>query len=122
MQSIMKWFLVKYIYEIVCENGKYNLQFDEQLRLMMAENKQDALRKAACSAEHFQPSFENCKGEKISWKFVCIADLHEISAPGDGVEITSVLHEPNDLGSFMAEIDKQKAFLFEQVGIKEEYI
>ena len=69
----MKWYLVKYIYEIVCGEGKYNVQFDEQLRLMMAENKQDALRKAEMLAAHFHPPFENCKGEKVSWKFVCIA-------------------------------------------------
>ena len=114
----MKWFLVKYIYEIVCGEGKYNTQFDEQLRLMMATNKAEALHKAEAAADNFHPSFENCKGETVSWKFVCIADLHEISTPGDGVEITSILHEPNDLSLFMAEVDKQKAFLLQQVGIK----
>ncbi len=116
----MKWFLVKYIYEIVCGDGKYNPQFDEQLRLMMATDKSDALHKAEVAAENFHPPFENCKGEKVSWKFICIADLHEISAPGDGVEITSTLHEPDDLNLFMSQVDKRKDFLLEQIGDRAE--
>ena len=118
----MKWFLVKYIYQIVSGEGNYNAQFDEQLRLMQASNVNDALRKAEELADGFQPPFKNCKGEVVSWKFICIADLHEIQMPEDGAEVTSILHEPNDVPAFLNTIEQRKLFLQQHIQCENETI
>lgn len=111
----MKWFLVRYIYEIVCGDGNYKPQFDEQLRLMLALSTTEALLKAEETAHSFQPPFKNCSGELVTWKFICIADLHEIQTPDDGAEIASIMHEPVDVSAFLDQIEKRQAFLKEHI-------
>ncbi len=113
----MKWFLVRYIYEIVCGDGNYKSQFDEQLRLMLALNSAEALEKAKESADSFHLPFKNCTGELVTWKFICIADLHEIQTPDDGAEIASIMHEPIDVPAFLDQVEKRQTFLKEHIQI-----
>jgi len=117
----MKWFLVRYIYQIVSGDGNYNAQFDEQLRLIMATNANTALRKAEDLANGFQPPFRNCRNEMVTWKFLCIADLHEIQMPEDGAEVASILHEPSDVPSFLDVIEQRNAFLKEHIQCENEF-
>ena len=42
----MNWYLAKIVYRIICGNGDHAAQFDEQLRLICATNKEDAFHKA----------------------------------------------------------------------------
>ena len=35
----MNWYLAKFVYRIVCGNGNHIPQFDEQLRLITADNR-----------------------------------------------------------------------------------
>ena len=42
----MNWYLAKIVYRIICGNGDHAAQFDEQLRLIYATNKEDAFYKA----------------------------------------------------------------------------
>lgn len=118
----MKWFLVRYIYQIISGEGTYHAQFDEQLRLMMAASANEVLKKAEEMAEGFQPPFKNCKGEVVTWKFMCIADLHEIQMPEDGAEVTSILHEPNDVPAFLNTLEQRKAFVQEHINYQKELI
>ncbi|MFW0717548.1 DUF4288 domain-containing protein [Pedobacter sp. N23S346] len=111
----MKWFMVKYIYQIVCSEGNYNTQFDEQFRLMQAPDINDAFRKAENQADGFQLPFKNCIGELVTWKFICVADIHEVQIPADGVEVTSILHEPEDITAFLNAIEQRKLFLQQQI-------
>lgn len=113
----MKWFLVRFFYEIVSGEGGYKVQFDEQLRLICADNGNDAICKAEGMANDFHPPFRNYKGELVEWKFVCIAGLHEIQAPKDGAEVTSILHEPQDTQDFLGELNRRKEFLNIAVGV-----
>ncbi|HKG08837.1 MAG TPA: DUF4288 domain-containing protein [Pedobacter sp.] len=111
----MKWFLVKYFYQIISGDGNYNTQFDEQLRLIIASSANDALKKAEDMADGFQPPFKNCNNEMVTWKFICVADIHEIQMPEDGAEVASILHEPNDVASFLDAIAQRKAFLKQHI-------
>lgn len=115
----MKWFLAKYIFQIVTGEDNYNAQFDEQLRLLKALSSNEAFEKAVARANDFHPPFENCKGEIVTWKFICVAELHEIQAPADGAEIASILHEPNDVPFFLDHVHKRKEYLQQQIGVQD---
>lgn len=117
----MKWYLVRYIYQIISGDDNYNAQFDEQLRLIMASNANEALKKAEDMANGFQPPFKNCRNEVVTWKFLCIADLHEIQMPEDGAEVTSILHEPVDVSSFLDVIEQRNAFLKQHIHSESEF-
>jgi hypothetical protein len=114
----MKWFALRYIFQIISGDGNYASQFDEQLRLIQAKDAQEALNKGEGQSENFHRPFRNCKGELVKWEFICIADLYEIEAPGDGSEIASVLHEPEDMANFLEELKRREAFLHQSISIK----
>lgn len=113
----MKWFLVKYIYEIISGGGEYQAQFDEQLRLVTAESTNDALIKAEGMAQGFHPPFKNFKGELVEWRFICIAGIHEIETPADGAEVGSTLHEPSDVPAFLGSLNKHKEFMNNEMSV-----
>ncbi|MEJ2881991.1 DUF4288 domain-containing protein [Pedobacter sp. GR22-6] len=115
----MKWFLVKYIYEIISGVGTYKAQFDEQLRLIKALSFGDAFGKAEGLAQGFHMPFTNYKGETVQWKFVGIADMYEIEYPGDGAEVSSVVHEPNDVQGFLNYVDQRRVFLINRLAMQE---
>lgn len=109
----MKWFVVRYIYQIITGEGDHASQFDEQLRLTVAENSDDALLKAEAQAEDFHKPFRNVNGEMVTWNFICVADLYEIQSPADGAEVASVLHEPDNVEAFLDNVNQHKNYLQE---------
>jgi hypothetical protein len=110
---MMKWFVVRYIYQIITGVGNHAPQFDEQLRLMVSADSAEALLKAEAQAAGFHLPFRNCKGEMVRWNFICVADLYEIDSPADGAELASVLHEPLDVAAFLATVNQHKSYLQE---------
>lgn len=109
----MNWFVARYIYQIITGEGNHAPQFDEQLRLIVSDDNAGALFKAEAQADNFQQPFRNCRGEMVSWKFICVADLYEIQSPADGAELASVLHEPNDVEAFLETVNQHKSYLQE---------
>lgn len=107
----MKWFIVKYLYQIVIAEREHNGQFDEQTRLIVAFDRSEALLKAERLAVGFHQVFENCNGEQVQWKFVCIEGLRQIDAPYDGQEICSSLYEPEDVPEFLNDAYKQSQYM-----------
>lgn len=107
----MKWFVVRYIYQIITGEGDHSPQFDEQLRLTVAINCDEALAKAERQAEDFHRPFRNCNGDMVNWNFICVADLYEIESPTDGAEVASVLHEPTDVNAFLDHVNRHKTYL-----------
>lgn len=107
----MKWFVVRYIYQIITGEGNHAPQFDEQLRLIVSADSADALFKAETQAESFHLPFRNCRGEMVTWNFICVADLYEIQSPGDGAELASILHEPEDVTAFLDNVNQHKSYL-----------
>jgi hypothetical protein len=55
----MEWYLAKLVYRIICGSGEHTAQFDEQLRLIYAEDELHAFNKAQLIGEKEQDSFFN---------------------------------------------------------------
>lgn len=53
----MNWYLSKLVYQIICDNGSHTPQFDEQLRLIHAEDDLHAFQKARLLGEREQDLF-----------------------------------------------------------------
>ena len=47
----MKWYLAKIVYRIICGDGNHTAQFDEQLRLIEAEDDMHAFQKARITGD-----------------------------------------------------------------------
>ncbi len=109
----MNWYVAKLIFRITCGNGNHQPQFDEQLRLISAENEQEAFIKARKIIRQEQSVLENKEQMAIRWNFINLTELYKLDELKDGSEIYYNILEVNDAGQYI-EMSNQKALLIEQ--------
>lgn len=97
----MNWYLSKIIYQIICDKGAHKPQFDEQLRLIFAEDDLHAFYKARKLGEQEQDNFINHNNKPVCWKFIDVSEIHKLNTLADGVEMYSVIKEENDADAFI---------------------
>ena len=102
----MNWYLTKIIYRIICGDGKHTPQFDEQLRLIYAQDDLHAFIKARQLGHKEEDSFLNNNSKPVLWKFIDVAEIHLLSNLKDGAEVYSRIREEED-----AEIYTSNAYL-----------
>ncbi|HEX3025054.1 MAG TPA: DUF4288 domain-containing protein [Chitinophagaceae bacterium] len=89
----MNWYLAKIVYQIICDKGLHTPQFDEQLRLIYAEDNLHAFYKARLLGEHEEDSFLNKLNKPICWKFIDVSEIHKLDNLVDGAEMYSKINE-----------------------------
>ncbi len=89
----MQWFIAKLIYKIICGAGTHTPQFDEQLRIIHANNESLAFEKAKTTGKEGEDTFLNRNGELVQWQFINVVELYNLNTLDDGSEICSNVHE-----------------------------
>lgn len=108
----MKWYLAKIVYRIICE-GNHTPQFDEQLRLVHAEDDLHAFQKARLIGDEEEDNFLNDHQKRVHWKFIDVSELHPLNDLTDGAEIYSRICEEEDVGSYIKMINNRAKHLHE---------
>lgn len=96
----MKWYLAKIVFRIVCGDGDHMAQFDEQLRLIIANNEKEAFNKAGIIGRNEEDSFYNLKQQLVSWQFVNVSELYRLCDLIDGAEMYSRISEVDDAEAY----------------------
>ena len=109
----MKWYLAKIIYRIICGDGIHTAQFDEQLRLIHAEDDFHAFQKARLIGEKEEDNFLNDDLKPVHWKFIDITELHPLDNFIDGAEIYSKIDEKEDAIKYIRQINVRANYLHE---------
>ncbi|MBV8255463.1 MAG: DUF4288 domain-containing protein [Chitinophaga sp.] len=109
----MNWFVAKVVYQIICGSGNHTPQFDEQIRLISAGTKKDALAKAHEIGMQEQYAFKNHQEELVQWKFINVPEIYTLSDLTDGMEVYSRIEEPGDPKSYVAWLQTKSAQLQE---------
>ncbi|MCC6289353.1 MAG: DUF4288 domain-containing protein [Chitinophagaceae bacterium] len=107
----MNWFLAKIVYRIICGDGNHTPQFDEQLRLITAENEKDALQKAYNIGKQEEDCFYNNVEKLVQWKFINVAELYKIANLIDGAELYSRIEEKENGDLYTEMVHKRAAHL-----------
>lgn len=110
----MKWYLAKVVYRIICGEGDHTPQFDEQLRLVEAEDDLHAFQKARLLGEREEDNFLNNDQKPVLWKFIDVAELHPVSDLSDGVELYSSIKDHDDPANYERGICKRAGSLYER--------
>ena len=108
----MSSYLAKLVFNIIIENKNITSQFDEQIRIIQAKNKEDAFMKARLLGKKEEESFKNKNNELVQWKFIDIAGLYSLQELQDGEQLYSQTHEADDSGNFIHFI-REKAMLIQ---------
>jgi len=106
----MNWYLAKIVFQIICGSGEHTPQFDEQLRLINADNKQRAFSKAVEFGRSEEDLFLNIHQQPVRWKFVDVSELYRMEELLDGAEIFSKIKEVED-GQHYVDVVHSKAKL-----------
>lgn len=108
----MNWYLAKFVFQIVCGDGKHAAQFDEQLRLISASDKKEALSKAQQMGKKEQESFPNLKEQIVQWQFINISELYLISELIDGAELYSRIEEKENAEAYIYMVNQKAENIF----------
>lgn len=111
---LMKWFIAKLVFKIVCGNGNHTPQFDEQLRLIYAEDELHAFHKARLLGEGDCLKSATEVSVAVQWKFIDVCELHPLIHATDGAEINSVKREEADANLYIRTIEKAARQLLQQ--------
>ncbi|MBS1599927.1 MAG: DUF4288 domain-containing protein [Bacteroidetes bacterium] len=107
----MNWFLAKITYHIICGDGNHTPQFDEQLRLINAENELQAIQKAKQIGEKEQMCFLNNKQQLVQWKFIGVTEVNVMPALMDGAEVYSRICEVDNEQEYLNTIRLRNSHL-----------
>jgi len=111
----MNWYIAKIIFQIK-GNGQQKLQFDEHLRMIEAENFEEAFLKARILGINSEDSVINQNHGPVKWEFVNVVELREMEALKDGLEIHSQVHEMEEAGNYINYVHSQAARMKLSVG------
>jgi len=109
----MKWYLAKLVYRIICGEGNHKPQFDEQLRLIYAEDNLHAFQKARTTGHREEDTFLNNSQKLVHWKFIDVPELHPLNELTDGAELYSRICEEDDADDYIKITHKRAAHLLE---------
>jgi hypothetical protein len=107
----MKWYLSKLVFHIICGDGMHTPQFDEQLRLIYAEDELHAFQKARTIGDRESMLVGDIK--KVHWKFVDVSELYPVNDFIDGAEIYSKVREEDDAELYIRNTQKRAGQLLQ---------
>ena len=107
----MNWYIAKIVFRIICGDGNHMPQFDEQLRLIQAEDELDALDKAAALGTREEHAFPNQHKQLVQWKFIDVSELHKLNMLTDGLEVYSRVQEEDNAGRYIDIVHKKAEYL-----------
>jgi hypothetical protein len=108
------WFVAKLVFRVITGNGNHTPQFDEQLRLINADNAQEAFFKARYLGANEQTEFATEDLNEVSWQFVDVAELTPILAFQDGLELHSRIHEADSATSYISFVHHRAKTIMQQ--------
>ena len=88
----MNWYLTKLVYRFINGNGLHTPQFNEQLRVIEAEDRLHAFYKARLIGEQETIKI-TANGLLIQWQFIDVTELLLIDKSTDGAEVWSGIQE-----------------------------
>lgn len=108
----MNWYLAKMVFRIVCGEGEHTAQFDEQLRLVSADSKEEAFNKAQLLGGTEQEAFYNKKEQLVRWQFINVSELYMLSDLIDGAELYSRIEERENAESYIYTVNQKAENIF----------
>jgi hypothetical protein len=109
----MQWYLAKLVYRIACDKRDHPAEFDEQIRLIEAEDDLHAFQKARLIGEKEGEIEMHSIGSIIAWKFVDGCELHKLDRLLDGAEMYSQIRIQENADAYIRDTRKKALFLFD---------
>jgi hypothetical protein len=103
----MNWYLTKLIFRIICGDGDHIPQFDEQLRLISADTREEAFFKAQQIGIQEEETFYNRRQQLVQWQFVNVCEVYKLHELIDGTELYSRIEERDDAENYIHVVNQK---------------
>lgn len=113
----MNWYLARMVFQMVSGDENRPALFDEQWRLIRADEMKWAREKATILG-HLNSQLEPHAAEKVKRKFIAVADIFEVSHSADGAKVLSTTAEPKDAEHYLAMLSARSKQLVDWTEIK----
>ena len=110
----MNWYLAKLVYRIERRAEDSCTQFDEQLRLVQAQDAESALYRAEAIGKQEEDCLDEWQQHEIRWRFINVAEMYRITEWLDGAELYSQIRDSDHPETYIATIDRKAALLRER--------
>ncbi len=107
----MEWFLAKLVYRFQAPSDPDYIQFDEQLRLIRADDELHAFHKAQQIGQQEQLITDDQSAHQINWHFIDVTELYKLNRMTDGAEVLSQLYLPADANCYQREVRLKAGYL-----------
>ena len=118
----MYWYITKIVYRIICGEGNHTPQFDEQLRIIEAEDDFHAFIKARQLGHREEDTFLNKKNKPVQWKFIDVKEVQFFGAMEDGLALNSCISEKEDADAFIRDTYLRATQLMEKLSSRDKAI
>ena len=109
----MNWYLVKLVYRIIFKDSRCGSEFDEQIRLLYAEDNLHAFQKARLIGDRESCSQSNTKESLVQWKFIDVTEIHKLDTVIDGAEMYSHISAQENADTYIRTTRKKALYLFD---------
>jgi hypothetical protein len=106
----MNWYIAKIIFRINADVHTLKPQFDEHIRLIAAENFEEAFRKSRMLGITEEDIFLRDK-TRVKWEFVNVSELYPLKELKDGTELYSQINEEVEANDYIHHIHQKAAFI-----------
>lgn len=103
----MNWYLSKLVFQIVCGDGDHTPQFDEQLRLVSGDSREEAFHKAQDLGKREEDVFVNNREQLVKWQFVNVCELYQLTELIDGAELYSRIEERDSADAYIRTVNQK---------------
>ncbi len=111
----MNWYLVKMVFQIICGNGKHTAQFEEQIRLIRADDATAAISKSTLLGKQEEQTFFNHSQQSVCWKLIAVTDIYPFVSDIDGAEIFSRISEEEQPASYIHAVQMRSTDTAERI-------
>jgi hypothetical protein len=106
-KAVMRLYLAKLVFNIVTLQADNRMQFEEQLRLVEAEDLEEAFLKARSIGIGQEEIIYREGMPATKWEFVDVADLIAVPALGNGAEIYSQIYETKESREYIHSVHQR---------------
>lgn len=107
----MEWFLAKLVYRFQPAGNDHQVQFDEQLRLVLAEDNLHAFHKAQQIGQKEELIADEQSPHQINWVFMDVTEIYPLHKMMDGAEVLSQINQPADKERYQLEVRLKAGYL-----------
>lgn len=98
---LMNWYITKIVFNVSESVGPQTSRFDEQLRLVTAESKEEAFIKARTMGLHEEDVRYYDTTKRSKWEFINVSEVIPLHNLDDGIALYSRIHETKEASTYI---------------------